>query len=250
MIIYFVYFHNRLIGLKTIFSQRKRKMNNKKLILLTILLAILITTSGAAAFYLSTLNKNHSEDKIRIACVGDSITGGTQYPADLWMLLGSENYTVGNFGVGGSTAALDSWNPYINSSAFQEAKEFQPNIVIIMLGTNDANPLIRPNNGSFVNDYIKLVEEFQALSSNPKIYLVKPPPIFSNGTTPSAEYFRDNIIPTIEQAANQTNLPIIDVYSALANYSKFFHDGVHPDEQGAILIADEIYKAIILQNPS
>ena len=225
-------------------------MNNKKLILLTILLAILITTSGAAAFYLSTLNKNYSEDKIRIACVGDSITGGTQYPADLWMLLGSENYTIGNFGVGGSTAALDSWNPYINSSAFQEAKEFQPNIVIIMLGTNDANPLIRPNNGSFVNDYIKLVEEFQALSSNPKIYLVKPPPIFSNGTTPSAEYFRDNVIPTIEQAANQTNLPIIDVYSALANYSKFFHDGVHPDEQGAILIADEIYKAIILQNPS
>jgi lysophospholipase L1-like esterase len=225
-------------------------MNNKKLKLLTILLAILITTSGAAAFYLYTLNKNHSEDKIRVACVGDSITGGTQYPADLWMLLGSANYTVGNFGVGGSTAALDSWNPYINSSAFQEAKEFQPNIVIIMLGTNDANPLIRPNNGSFVNDYIKLVEEFQALSSNPKIYLVKPPPIFSNGTTPSAEYFRDNIIPTIEQAANQTNLPIIDVYSALANYSKFFHDGVHPDEQGAILIADEIYKAIILQNPS
>ena len=225
-------------------------MNNKKLILLTILLAILITTSGAAAFYLSTLNKNNSEDKIRIACVGDSITGGTQYPADLWMLLGSENYTIGNFGVGGSTASRDSWNPYINSSAFQEAKEFQPNIVIIMLGTNDANPLIRRSNGSFVNDYVKLVEEFQALSSNPNIYLVKPPPIFSNGTTPSAEYFRDNVIPQIEQVANQTNLPIIDVYSALASYSKFFHDGVHPDEQGAILIADEIYKAIILQNPS
>ncbi len=224
-------------------------MNHKKLMLLSIVLAILIATSGTAVFYLSTLNKNSSENKIRIACVGDSITGGTEYPADLWMLLGGENYTVGNFGVGGSTAALDSRNPYINNSAFQEAKEFQPNIVIIMLGTNDANPLIRPNNGSFVNDYVKLVEEFQALSSNPKIYLVKPPPIFCSGTTPSAEYFRDNVIPTIEQAANQTNLPIIDVYSALANYSDFFRDGIHPDEQGAILIANEIYKVIILQNP-
>ena len=224
-------------------------MNHKKLMLLTIVLAILIATSGVAAFYLSSLNKNNSGDKIRIACVGDSITGGTEYPADLWMLLGSVNYTVGNFGVGGSTAALDSWNPYINNSAFQEAKEFQPNIVIIMLGTNDANPQIRPNNGSFVNDYVKLVEAFQALSSNPKIYLVKPPPIFCSGTTPSAEYFRDNVIPTIEQVANQTNLPIIDVYSALANYSVFFRDGIHPDEQGAILIANEIYKVIILQNP-
>jgi acyl-CoA thioesterase-1 len=224
-------------------------MNHKKLMLLTIVLAILITTSGAAAFYLYSLNINNSVDKIRVACVGDSITGGTEYPADLWMLLGSTNYTVGNFGVGGSTAALDSWNPYINNSAFEQAKEFQPNIVIIMLGTNDANPLIRRSNGSFVNDYLKLVEEFQALSSEPKIYLVKPPPIFSNGTTPSAEYFRDKVIPTIEQVANQTNLPIIDVYSALANYSKFFRDGVHPDEQGAILIANEVYKAIILQNP-
>jgi acyl-CoA thioesterase I len=103
--------------------------------------------------------------------------------------------------------------------------------------------------GSFVNDYVKLVEEFQALSSKPKIYLAKPPPIFSIGTTPSAEYFRDNVIPTIEQVANQTHLPIIDVYSTLANYSEFFRDGVHPNEQGAILIANEIYKAIILQNP-
>jgi acyl-CoA thioesterase I len=225
-------------------------MNHKKVMLLMIVLAILITTSGAAAFYLYGLNINNLEDKIRVACVGDSITGGTEYPADLWMLLGSTNYTVGNFGVGGSTAALDSWNPYINSSVFEEAKEFQPNIVIIMLGTNDANPLIRRSNGSFVNDYLKLVEEFQALSSEPKIYLVKPPPIFSNGTTPSAEYFRDNVIPTIEQVANQTNSSIIDVYSALANYSVFFRDGVHPDEQGAILIANEIYKAIILQNPT
>src|SRR5665647_2965874 len=136
-------------------------MNHKKLMLLTIVFAILITTSGVAAFYLSSLNINNSEDKIRVACVGDSITGGTEYPADLWMLLGSTNYTVGNFGVGGSTAALDSWNPYINNSVFEEAKEFQPNIVIIMLGTNDANPLIRRSNGSFVNDYLKLVEEFQ-----------------------------------------------------------------------------------------
>ena len=216
-------------------------MKNKKVLLLAITLAILALSAVAAVFYMVSVE---NIDKIRIACVGDSITGGTQYPGDLGMLLG-ENYTVGNFGVDGSTVTLDSDNPYINNSAFQEAKEFQPNIVIIMLGTNDANPTIRQVNGSFANDYVKLVEEFQALSSKPKIYLVKPSPIFSNGTALSAEYFRETVIPTIEQVANQTNLPIIDVYSALANYSEFFRDGVHPDEQGAILIANEIYKAII-----
>jgi len=221
-------------------------MNKKKLMLLAIGLAILIVSSGVASlFMLSDGNK----DKIRVACVGDSITGGTYYPLDLWMLLGS-NYTVGTFGVGGSTASLDSGKPYMNESAFQDAKEFQPNIVIIMLGTNDANSLIRQSNGSFAEDYVKLIAEFQALSSKPKIWIVKPPPVFSNGTTPNAETFRDNVIPTIEQVANQTNLPIIDVYSALANNSDFFPDGVHPDSEGAILIANEIYKAITLQTSS
>ena len=225
-------------------------MNKKKLILLATGLAILVALSGVVSLFIfDNGNKASLANRIRVACVGDSITGGTYYPNDLWMLLGS-NYTVGNFGVGGSTASLNSENPYMNDSAFQDAKEFQPNIVVIMLGTNDANPLITPKNGSFVDDYVKLIEEFQALSSKPSIYLVKPPPVFSNGTTPSAEYFRNNVIPTIEQAANQTNLPVIDLYSALANSSNFFPDGVHPNSDGAILIAKEIYKAITSQNPS
>lgn len=223
-------------------------MNKKKVILLAIGLAILIVSSGVASlFMLSVGNKNPSADKIRVACVGDSITGGTDYPADLWMLLGA-NYTVGSFGVGGSTVSLNSVKPYMNENAFREAKEFQPNMVIIMLGTNDANPLIRQNNSSFVADYVKLVAEFQALSSKPKIWIVKPPPVFSNGTGPNAEYFMGNVIPSIEQVANETDLPIINVNSALANNSDFFPDGVHPDSEGAILIANEISKAITSQN--
>lgn len=223
-------------------------MNKKKLTLLAIGLAILIASLGIASlFMLSGGNKNSSAEKIRVACVGDSITGGTDYPADLWMLLGA-NYTVGTFGVGGSTVALDSGKPYMNESAFQDAKEFQPHIVIIMLGTNDANPLIRQNNESFVADYVKLIAEFQALSSKPKIWIVKPPPVFSNGTGPNAEYFTDNVIPSIEQVANETNLPIINLYSTLANNSDFFPDGVHPNSEGAILIAKEIFKAITSQN--
>jgi lysophospholipase L1-like esterase len=224
-------------------------MNKKKLMFLTIGLIVLVVLSGVALFFmLSVGSRDFSEDKIRVACVGDSITEGTDYPDELWMLLGA-NYTVGNYGVGGSAVSLDSGKPYMNESAFEEAKEFQPNIVIIMLGTNDANSLISSNNGRFVNDYIKLVAEFQALSTKPKIYLVKPPPVFSDGTVPNAEYFSSHVIPNIEKVANQINLPIINVYSALVNHSEFFpDDGVHPDIEGAKLIAYEIYKAITLQS--
>jgi lysophospholipase L1-like esterase len=220
-------------------------MNRKKLILLAIGLAILVVASGGTSLLiLSGENKDPSSDTFRIACVGDSITNGTYYPGDLWMLFGVANYTVGNFGVDGSAVSLDSGNPYMYSSEFQQAKHFQPNIVVIMLGTNDANAIITPNKGSFVSSYVKLVEEFKELSGKPKIWLVKPPPIFCNGTTPNAEILNNHILPGIEQVALQTNSSIIDVYSALFNSSQFFPDGVHPDPDGSQLIANEIFRAI------
>ena len=169
-------------------------MNKKKLTLLAIGLVLLVILSGATSFFMLSGSKDNSSDKIRVACVGDSITGGTYYPDDLWMLLGS-NYTVDNFGVGGTAASLDSLSPYMHQIEFQRAKQFQPNIVIIMLGTNDANAIITPNNGSFVAGYVRLVEAFQALSTPPKIWLVKPPPVFCNGSTPSAEFLETNTIP-------------------------------------------------------
>ena len=49
-------------------------------------------------------------------------------------------FAVGNFGAGSTTVSLNTETPYMNTSVFQSALEFQPNIVIIMLGTNDAQP--------------------------------------------------------------------------------------------------------------
>ena len=71
------------------------------------------------------------------------------------------------------------------------------------------------------------------------MYIVKPPPVFSNETGLNPEFFLENIIPNIEKVAKQTNLPIIDVYSALANSSNLFPDGVHPNAEGAQLIAND-----------
>jgi acyl-CoA thioesterase-1 len=223
---------------------------NKKIRLLAIVIAIMIVSTGIAAFILQTVgNKKPPANLIRVACVGDSITEGTEYPDDLWMLLGA-NYTVGNFGVGGATVSLDAQKPYINETAFQNAKQFQPNIVIIMLGTNDARPDFHRFNASFVEDYIKLVRGFQALASKPQIWIVKPPPIFNNGTGLSTEFFSLNVIPAIERVANEADLPIINVYSTLTNHSDLFRDGVHPNSEGSKLIADAVYKAIIFQNNS
>ncbi len=221
---------------------------NKKL--LAIGLVILLVSSGIIAFFLLTTgNKKPSSDAIRVACVGDSLTQSPWYSYELWKLLGSEQYTVRNFGAGSTTVSLESETPYMNTSVFQSALEFQPNIVIIMLGTNDAQPSLHQYNTSFVDDYVKLIAAFQGLSSEPKIWLVLPPPLFSNQSGRiSPEYFKLTVIPSIEQVANETNLPIIDVYSALVSYSNYFPDGVHPNKEGTQLIAEEVYRTIVTQN--
>jgi len=77
-----------------------------------------------------------------------------------------------NFGVGGAAVELDSGKPYMNQSEFQNAKEFKPNIVIIMLGTNDANPALKQNASNFVADYSQLIDAFQSLASKPKYGLL------------------------------------------------------------------------------
>jgi lysophospholipase L1-like esterase len=224
-------------------------MNKKKLRLLAIGLVILLVSSGIAFFILATGNKKSSSAEIRVACVGDSLTQSTEYPLDLWNLLGTARYTVRNFGVGSTTVLLNTETPYMNTSVFQSALEFQPNIVIIMLGTNDAQPNLERYNASFVGDYVKLVAAFQALASKPEIWIVLPPPIFSNQSGKiNPEYFSTTLIPAIQQAANETHLPVINVYAVLGNYSNDFPDGEHPNSAAAQIIAYTIYTAIISQN--
>ena len=221
-------------------------MDNKFKVL-TVIIIILLLSMGTALFIFQTLEtKKEPPTLIHVACIGDSITFWTQYPNDLWMLLGS-NYSVGNFGVGGATITVNSGKPYVNESVFQDSKEFKPDIVIIMLGTNDAHPALKLNTSSFVNNYAKLIEKFQELDSKPKVWIVKPPPIFNNGTGLSTENFDTYIIPAIERVADQTNLALIDVYTPLLDHPEYFKDGVHLNIEGSQVVANIIYNALILQ---
>ena len=61
----------------------------------------------------------------------------------------------------------------------------------------------------------------------------------------SAPILTQDVIPHIENVANNLNLPTIDVYSALDNHPDYFTDGVHPDSDGATtLIASTVCIAI------
>jgi acyl-CoA thioesterase-1 len=211
---------------------------------LALVCVVLIVLLGVETFYLVSMPNNSAKpSEIRVACVGDSITAGTEYPVDLWNLLGA-NYTVGNFGIGGATVAVCTNASWVNMTAFEVAKDYQPDIVVIILGTNDADTDYNETNQQFVADYVKLIGEFQALPSKPQVYITLPTPIFPNNGTISPEYFEANVLPSIREVATQTGLPLIDLYTPLLAHPEFFEDGIHPDYEGARLIASTVYSAI------
>ncbi len=217
----------------------------KKYVLAAVILLVILSAAFVSALIIDQSGGFHPFNRIQVACVGDSITEGTYYPSDLQILLG-HNYEVGNFGASGRTVLENADKPYINSQAFQNAIAFEPKIVIIMLGTNDANPKYYSQSENFTSDYKTLIAQFEV--SNPKIWIVIPPPIFNSSIGPSNENLVQGIIPRIQQIASDLNLPTIDVNSALLNKPQDFWDGLHPDEIGAEIIAMTVYRAIV--NPA
>ena len=227
-------------------------MSNKtKMLAFTIAIVFLFIPVA----FLGITNMQHTKPQlspetnpIRVACVGDSITEITGYPSDLQSMLGS-NYSVGNFGVTGSTVLLNSWEPYMNQTAFQKAEDFDPQIVIVMLGTNDDLQSLQPYNDSFEGDYATLINSFMQLPGDQQIYVATSPPILSNDTDLNPAYLNNVLIPKTQDLANQMNLTTINVHDAFGNNPAYFReDGIHPNSDGAQIIASQVYNAIISGN--
>jgi acyl-CoA thioesterase I len=213
-----------------------------KLQLLTLAIAVMAASTGLL-YVADSAQVDHVTYPIRVACVGDSITERSGYTEKLASMLGS-NYSVGNFGVSGTTVTLESETPYMMESKFRSAESFQPEIVVIMLGTNDAREDYSKYQESFEEEYSELISSFQHLSSKPGIVLVRSPPIFNNNLFLNGTTLSDSVIPHIDHVANNLNLPVVDVYDAFGDHSEYTADGVHPTNEGADIIASEVYNSI------
>lgn len=216
----------------------------------TTLLAIGFVVLVISVTYAAFLAEQHGQLApaklpVAVACVGDSITEWSGYPTNLQTVLGKD-YVVGNFGVAEAAISENWFKPYVKQSEFEKSKDFHPSVVVIMLGTNDAHTYQSGVNIS--SDYKKLVSEYQALESRPRIIVVKPPPIFENDLELSNSNLQEEVIPQIEQVADELDLPVVDVNNALSDHPEFFEDGVHPNGAGASAIAEEISEAIEIES--
>jgi lysophospholipase L1-like esterase len=200
---------------------------------------------------------------VRVACVGDSITYGSgikdrqhdSYPADLGRMLGA-GWEVRNFGHSGATLLKKGDRPYFHVKEHAQALAFKPDVVVIMLGTNDSK---HRGDGSldadkaidnwqykagFVSDYKDLIAEFRKANPGAKIYVCLPTPCFPGRWGINNKTIHDEIIPLTTQVAKETHAGVIDLNTALAGKGNLFPDTVHPNPAGARLMAGAVYHAL------
>lgn len=191
---------------------------------------------------------------VRVACIGDSVTYGygiedrssDSYPAQLQTLLGS-NYEVRNFGHNGATLLNRGHRPYTSLPEYVESLEFKADLVVIHLGLNDTDPRNWPNySEDFISDYKKLIEDYRNANPSAGIWICLMTPImhghhrFQSGT-------RDWHVQeqrAIRQIAATSGVGLIDLYSPLFIRPDLFADNLHPDAEGAGIIARTVYGAL------
>lgn len=196
---------------------------------------------------------NIGQKKIRVACVGNSVTFGAGikdrelncYPSQLQNLLG-DGYEVKNFGHSGATLLKKGHNPYWTKQEFANAKAFQADLVIIHLGLNDTDPRNWPNHrDDFVKDYSELIEAFRSNSKavSPEIWICKmtpifhPHPRFQSGTR---DWFWQ-IQERIKTVAQTAKTGLIDLHTPFYSRADLFPDALHPNAEGAKILAQTVY---------
>ena len=194
------------------------------------------------------------QHRIKVACIGNSITYGyglpdraTQsYPVQLQKMLG-ESYQVENFGKSGATLLNKGHRPYMQQDEYHRAIDFAGDIVVIHLGINDTDPRDWPDyRDFFVKDYIALIDSFRVANPEARIMIARLTPIadrhprFLSGTRD----WHGEIQLAIENVARYAGVQLIDFHKPLYPYPFMLTDAVHPDPEGAFVLAQTVYSAI------
>ena len=191
------------------------------------------------------------KDAVRVACIGNSITFGAgiknrsrdSYPSILARMLG-DNYWVKNFGVSARTMLNKGDHPYMNEPAYKNALAFNPNIVVIKLGTNDSKSFNWKYKADFMKDAQNMINAFKGLPSQPKIYLCYPSKAYLTGDGINDDIISKEIIPMIKKLAKKNDLSVIDLHTAMDGMPELFPDRIHPNEKGAQVMAKAVYQSI------
>lgn len=195
-------------------------------------------------------------DAVRVACIGNSITDGAGifnsdvygYPAQLQKLLG-EGYLVKNYGRSGRTMLGKGNHPYMQEYVWKDCQRFNPNIVVIKLGTNDSKAMNWQYGADFQKDMQSMIDTLKALPARPEIFLAYPLKAYKNRYHIEDSVIANAIIPIIKKVAKKNKLRTIDLYTPFIGHEDVLQkgDGVHPNPKGTAAMAEIVSKAILKQ---
>ncbi|TKK71032.1 sialate O-acetylesterase [Ilyomonas limi] len=195
-----------------------------------------------------------AQPSVKVACIGNSVTFGlthknpqlTSYPSQLQHLLGN-HYQVKNFGVSGTTLLKNGHRPYFKTDAFTQMLAFAPDIAVIHLGLNDTDPRDFPNYGDeFMADYTWLIDTVRKVNPAVKIFICRLTPIFHDHPrfrSGTRDWFW-KIQEAIPNIAKANNTGLIDFHTPLYSRPELFPDALHPNEEGAAILAKTVYQQL------
>ena len=198
---------------------------------------------------------------VKIACIGDSITYGYcideidrtvySYPAMLDAKLG-DGYEVANFGKsasyilpGDSVYNLrdDKTLSYRDTQQFADSIAYAPDVVIIMLGTNDVTSLVSNEAAEVIEAELEnIIGIYQALESVQRVYVMTS--IFCPYSVTLSKASDGPLQKIQQKAAADTGAEFIDIYSLTRDYfDVMLHlsDRLHPDEDSYEAIPSACY---------
>jgi len=221
--------------------------------------------------------KAFPQEKIKIGYVGNSITAANHNR--YWFPLEFEAYSdnsallikqyfgdvaeVDNFGDGGKTLT-DMIDPaygtpytdsYMRQPSFQDALNFNSDILFISLGTNDGRTNFWPDtdgNRGFVNefydDYLCMIDSFKLRNPDTYFILGYPPPVF--GPT-GGNYWVDTMMerhvrPEIDKVIAATGVDSIDWHRLCINDGALYPDNLHPNKEGSKAMGQYAFEKMLL----
>ncbi len=214
--------------------------------------------SKTANVALASDYKNNGEYHIKtVACLGDSITYGAvngdvenfSYPANMQRILWRD-YVVEGFGQSGSTMIDDLSDAYRSKYPYRKfmEKAVKYDLVLIMLGTNDGNRVLRQGEWTdswsekFLSSCKGLVGDVLSRSPNAKLVLMNCPVYYgsANYGTQTVRNLQKEAVRALR--ADGVDIQLYDMYKYTAKEmgTSMFPDSLHPSAAGYAKMAEGV----------
>lgn len=218
-------------------------------------------------YLLYSINSIAQVTKVRIACIGNSITFGARlthpetesYPAALSALLTKNeylNYEIKNFGIGGATM-LRFGKPNI-WRILDSLKSFPPDIVVIETGTNETVGAPRLNwehISEFEKDYSDYIAAIRKINPDCRIIICSPLDMVLETRDLTKERKDDlsgrrpriwELRQRIKKIAATEHVFFLDLTKPFKGKPDFMTttDGVHPNQDGYYYLATLVFNGM------